>query len=115
MNLVAYDLIKGINRNATWIDIRYKKLYSREIPFKEYYAFSKTYNNIKGDYDLCLILSDVNPDNNSFIKVTDKYKPLKIPLHRIWNDISLKVTTTSNIKLKLIEKDSDCDIYLIDI
>ena len=115
MNLSAYDVVKGINRNATWIDPKYKRLYSREIKARNFFGFSKTFNADTNSYDLYLILTDTNTNDGSFVKVIDRYQPLKIPLNRIWNDISLYITETTNVTLKRVDEDSDCDIYLIDI
>lgn len=115
MNLVAYDIVKGINRNATWIDPKYKKLYSREIKFRDYFGFSRNYNPDSNDYDIYLILSDVNPNDGSFVKVIDRYQPLKIPLNRIWNTIERYFENAINITVKAVEHNSDYDVYLLDL
>ena len=115
MNLSAYDIVKGVNRNGTWIDPKYKRLYSRELPIREYFAFSKNFNPQTNNYDFHLILSDTNPNDGSFVRVIDKYRPLKIPLSRIWTDISIYVTETINITVTSIENTSDYDIYLLNI
>lgn len=115
MNLSAYDIVKGINRNGTWIDPKYKRLYSRELPVREYFGFSKTFNPQTNSYDFYLILSDTNPNDGSFVRVIDKYRPLKIPLIRIWNDISIYITEVTNITVSPIENNNDYDIYLINL
>lgn len=113
MNLVAYDIVKGINRNGTWIDPKYKRLYSRELPAREYFGFSKNFNPQTNRYDFYLILTDINKNDGSFVRVIDKYRPLKIPLNRIWNDISIYISEVANVTLNPIENSDDCDIYLI--
>lgn len=118
MNLSAYDIIKGINHNGTWIDPQYKKLYSREIRIRKYYAFSKTYNPETDEYTICLILADYNPlpdDSNAFTKLNDRFKPLKVSLVKVWNDIFHKIECKQNINLIHIQKEDDCDVYQLDI
>lgn len=115
MNLSAYDVIKGINRSATWIDPKYKKLYSREIKSRAFYGFAKNFNPNNNEYNYYLILTDNNTDDNTFVRVIDRFKPLKIPLNRIWLDISVNITNATNINVINVEHSDDTDIYLIDI
>ena len=116
MNLAAYDKVDEVNYLKTWIDPRYKRLYSRELPFYKFYSFAKRYNNDTKETDFYLILhNNLESDITIHSVISDKGM-IKMYLKDIWNESIFKTfKTVSNVTLTLIDKQDDCVIYLIDI
>ena len=116
MNLAAYDIINvGIDRSKTWIDPRYKKLYSREIKNRRnFYTFSKTYNPLTDNYVIHLILLDDNIGGTKCLPIIDKVGVIKINISRIIGDIQ-NFTVPKNISINHVEHSDDGDIYELNI
>lgn len=116
MNLSAYDVIKQINYLKTWVDPRYKRLYSRELPDYKFYSFAKKYNPDNNVTDFYIILHN-NIDTDLIIHpvIIDK-RVTKLYLKDIWNESPLRtITNIENIKLDIDDNtQDDCIIYKID-
>ena len=116
MNLVAYDTVKEVNYLGTWVDPRYKRLYSRSLPYYKFYSFAKRYNPSKQSTDFYLILhNELDTDLTIHSVIVDK-GVIKMYLKDIWYETSFThLKDIVNINLTLDDKQEDCAIYLIDI
>lgn len=118
MNLNAYDNIKEeIDKTKTWIDVKTKKLLSREIKYRQYYSLLKRFNPKLKINEYFIALID-NPPENKVYRFTfrDDYGRIKLNITSIWNESGLMYYKENvNVNIKLIESDNDGDIYLLDI
>lgn len=114
MNLVAYDIIVSTNQIKTWIDKKYKRLCSVEIPFYKYYYLAKRYDVIHNDYDYFLILTNTKFDDPVPRCV---YSPrpglIRIDLRDIWVKSGLERITEPNVRLDLYDNQEDGVVYVI--
>lgn len=115
MNLSAYDTIKQVDYLKTWVDPRYKRLYSREIPFYKFYSFAKKYNpdNKATDY---YIINHNTLDTDLIVHSTIQDKGMiKMYLKDIWDESPLKyIRDVENIKLEIDSEQEDCIVYHIE-
>lgn len=118
MNLNAYDnLIEKLDKNKTWIDVRKKIIFSREIKYRPYTCLLKKYN-IKTDTNTYFIAMLDRPPENKKYKPTacDDYGRIKINVSSIWKETYLsRLKNNCNIECVLLEDDKDGDVYSIDI
>lgn len=116
MNLAAYDTIKEINYLGHWIDPRYRRLYSRNLPYYKFYSFAKKYNPIKQVTDFYIILhNNLDTDLTIHSVIVDK-GVIKLYLKDIWDETILKnIKDITNVDLILEDKQEDCSIYFIDL
>lgn len=118
INLLEYDDVSPkINKKKSWISIKTKQLFSREIKFKPYATIGSKYHpNIKG-YSYYLILLDEIPDDRSYSRVhIDNYGRVKISLKSIWDKTSLiNYDNDINISIELIDYADNAAIYQIDV
>ena len=117
LNLNPYDKVENQFNNKTWINPKYKKLYSKEIEFKPYYSFLQRYNKNSNTYDYYVIFSNVQYDDiNWHSTTTNKNKAITINLSSIWNKSTLnRIKTPESISLIKKEEDKDSVIYYIDV
>lgn len=118
MNLSAYDSINHkIDKNKSWVDIKKKQLLSREINKRQYSTLIKRYDVQTNTNSYYIAITDAPPkDKNSKKLKIDDYGRVKLSLASIWYETYLsQLDNNCNIMIELIEHDSDCDIYFIDI
>lgn len=114
MNLSAYDIIVTSNQIKTWVDKKYKRICSVEIPFYKYYYLAKRYDSLHGDYDYFLILT-----NTKFDDPTPRYvyspRPglVRIDIRDIWFKARLNKLKEPAITLKLYDNQEDGIVYII--
>ena len=59
MNLAAYDKVDNkIDKTKTWLDHNNKRIVSKQIKYRTYYAFGKRYNPNTDKEEFYLITSD---------------------------------------------------------
>ena len=118
INLLEYDDVSPkINKKKSWISIKTKQLFSREIKFKPYVTIGSKYHpDIKG-CTYYLILLDEIPDDRTYSRVhVDNYGRVKISLKSIWNKTTLEdYSENSNISIELIDYADNAVIYQIDV
>lgn len=116
MNLAAYDGIKNIDYSKSWIDPRFRKLYSMEIPYYNFYSFLTRYNsNLKMNEYYIVMHNDINSELKIYPTISRR-KVIKINLKDIWNRLFITVPkTTMNITLEVDDIQEDCIIYFINI
>lgn len=118
MNLNAYDnVVERIDKTKTWIDIKKKCLFSREINKRSYYCLLKRYDNKINSYSYYIALLDNIPKDRTF-KYTkhDAYGRVKIYLSCIWSESYLsQFGKDCNINIANVEHNDDGDIYLLDV
>jgi hypothetical protein len=116
MNLNAYDNVDESIINKTWINPRYRKLYSREIEYYPMYCLLKRYNdtNKRDEYYLCLANTT---DKNHDWHTTPKYNnSVKISLSEIWNKSSCRTyVTITYIAIALVDSQPDGKVYRLGI
>lgn len=118
MNLNAYDSCSTqIDKTKSWIDVKKKRLLSREIKFRKYFTICKRYNTYYTDNDYFIVLLDDKIKNYKCHNTNlDNYGRIRINLGEIWNVCSLQyVEDNVNINLELVEHTDDGDIYKIDV
>lgn len=118
MNLNEYDNVKEqINKNKTWIDVKHKLLFSRELIFNNYISILKRYNVRTNTYDYYVALSKEPPINKNYdITTVDKYGRILINLSSIWYESSLvHINKNQNINIYHIESNEEGNIYQLDI
>lgn len=116
MNLAAYDGIKNIDYSKSWIDPRFRKLYSMEIPYYNFYSFLTRYNdNLKMNEYYIVMHNDINSELKIYPTISRR-KVIKINLKDIWNRLFITVPKiTMNVTLEVDDIQEDCIIYFINI
>lgn len=118
MNLNAYDNInEKIDKNKTWIDIKRKVLYSREIKYRPYYSLMKRYDSKLAGLSFFIAMLD-KPDKNKICFATkkDDYGRVKLNLHALWHSTYLyQLENNCNIDVTLVDANNDGDVYFLDI
>lgn len=116
MILNAYDIITDkLDKTKSWIDVKSKKLYSREINYAPYYTIAKKYNIEENMYQYYIIMSFIKDKKLKNTKIDD-YGRIKLSLSIIWNDTYLKdLKTNENIVISLVERDEKNEVYLLNV
>lgn len=116
LNINAYDKIEVNYNNKSWINPIYKKLYSNEIEFRNYYAFLERYNNQINAYDYFVILSDVQFDDINWHSTVKRKNNITLSLQSIWNKANLnRIHQKEFISLSKVDSDKDSIVYYINI
>lgn len=118
MNLNAYDnIIEPIDKTKTWIDINKKTILSRIIKYRPYNCLLKRYDNNTNSNVFFIALLDNPPVDKKYkCTVKDNYGRIKINISSIWKESYIsQLKTNCNINIKLVESDTDGEIYLLDI
>lgn len=116
MNLAAYDTIMALDLKKTWIDPRFKRMYSYELPRSAYYTILKRYNNEHNVTEYFIALYDERQPviKNYTVYRTDNVK--KYYLYDIWEEAGFdKFDRVVNINLIVDDSQEDCIIYKFDI
>ena len=118
MNLNAYDNVtEKLDKTKTWIDIRKKTIFSREIKYRPYTCLLKRYD-VKTGTNIYFIAMLNNPPTDRKYKYTvcDDYGRVKINISSIWKETYLsRLGNNCNIMCNLLENDDDGEIYSIDV
>lgn len=118
MNLTAYDDVEHkLDKTKTWIDVKYKRLLSRELVPRLYYKILSRYDITSNSNNYFLALFD-NYTSNIKPKLLkyDDFGRIKINVTSIWNNTSLhNLNKNTNINIQLIENQEDGEIYYLDI
>lgn len=118
MNLNAYDNVKEkIDKTKTWIDVKHKCLISKEIKYRKYICLLKRYNpeTCSNNYYIALLDNPIE-NKNCYYTNKDDYGRIKYKLSSIWYETCLShIERNCNICINLVERDSDGEVYLIDI
>ena len=110
MNLAAYDIIMDLSKSKTWIDIKNKILYTKAMPFRNYYYLAEKYDSVYKVYDIYIIITNEKYDDPEPRYVNRKSNgTIKLKIENIWNKI--KCYNLSNANLSLEEEQDDCLIY----
>lgn len=114
MNIIAYDIIKkNIDKNKTWISVKYKRIFSKEIKYRKYYTLLSKYSLRDKKDNYYLACSD-NIFNNSKTECTqlDNFNRCRFNIGAIWNKSNLKhIETDVNIDVKVVNQQNDGEIY----
>lgn len=117
MNLNAYDNVEQKFEEGTWVNPKFKRLYSTELAKRIYFVFLKRYDIENNIYNYYIALLDNIPEDREFHAVIHtKHGISKLELKTIWDNCPLKnIKVKSNISIKHIEHTDDGDIYYLDI
>ena len=118
MNLNIYDNVEEkLDKTKTWIDIRKKIIYSREIKRRKYTCLLKRYDNKTNINSYYIAILDNPPIDKKYkLTVCDDYGRVKINIASIWKETYLsQLDKDCNIMCNLVESDDDGEIYSIDV
>lgn len=118
MNLNEYDDVREkVDKSKSWIDVKHKRLFSREISLRKYVTIVKRYKPEIDEYFYFIITLDEIPLNKSYEELTvDNYGRLKLSLSSIWCQSKLcSLTQDKNVTINHIEHETDGDVYQISI
>lgn len=113
MSVTEYENVEQkLDRSKTWINIKYRKIFSREIIYKEYYSINKRFNKDLNEYEYYLITYDVPPLNQKVYKTyVDNWGRKKYWVDSIWNESNIQYyNKDTNIEVKIVEK---ADTYIV--
>lgn len=114
INLSAYDNVTIVH--DTWIDSKYKRLYSKSIPYRPFFTLLKRYNNEDNRTDYYLVLSDeVTPDKVFKGVAKSPKKFLKFDLSTFWKDLDIGNIGVAEISYERVESADNADIYYLDL
>lgn len=115
MNLNLYDNIE-IDKNKTWVDPAYKKLYSKEMERYAMFTVLKRYNPKDRCFDYFLALSNTGDKEHHWDCVTlTRSGIVKINLARYWHLLPFTKCAEFNVIIEEVEHDEDGIIYYLDI
>ena len=117
MPLNEYDTVSTkIDRKKSWIDIKHKIIYSREInPKRRYYNYLSKYDNVlTGETKYYLSLTDDVSNNKYYNTVRDNYGRFKFKCNDVFEALGFTQTSSDkNITLRYYESGENYDIYEI--
>ena len=117
MPLNEYDTVSTkIDRKKSWIDIKNKIIYSREIKTKrQYYNYLSKYDNVlTGETKYYLSLTDDVSNNKYYNTVRDNYGRFKFKCNDVFEALGFTQTSSDkNITLRHYESGENYDIYEI--
>lgn len=120
MSILEYENVdRTLDRGKTWLDKERKLIYSRNLPYKSYYALVRKPNEEQTEYEYFIILSDFNNSLMDFKQTrVDRQGRTNIDLKKIWNISPFKDFELNkvNITTELVEEggsDENPDRYLI--
>ena len=113
MNLAAYDKIDNkVDKSKTWIDYKNKRIVSKQIKYRAYYAFGKRYNPNTNKEEFYLITSDSIIQDRPYAKtIKDNYNRLKYNLGTIYNDCFAELDKDISISLVIDSSQNDGEVY----
>lgn len=118
MNLNAYDNVtEKLDKTKTWIDLRKKTIFSREIKHRPYSCLLKRYDAKTNTNSYFIAMLD-KPQENKKCKHTtcDDYGRVKINISSIWKETYFtRLENNCNIVCKLVESCDDGEVYSIDV
>ncbi len=118
MNIVAYDTIKrNINKDKTWISVKYKRILSKEIKYRKYYTLLKKYNlQTNREYFYLACSDNIFRDSKTECTNLDNFGRCRFNIGSIWRKSYLSdIENDMNIHIKLVNKQDDGEIYCLDI
>ena len=118
MNLNAYDNItEKLDKTKTWVDIRKKKLFSRELSNRCYTCLMKRYDAKTSVVSFFIAMLDTPPTDMKYTYTKrDDYGRVKIDLSSIWHETYLsQLDSNCNVMIDLVESENDGEIYLLDV
>lgn len=120
MSILEYENVdRTLDRGKTWLDKERKLIYSRNLPYKSYYALVRKPNEEQTEYEYFIILSDFNNSLMDFKQTNvDSQGRINIDLKNIWDISPFKNFELKkvNITTELVEEggsDENLDRYLI--
>lgn len=116
INWKLYDEVKI--KNINWIDKKYKRFYSRSIPYKPFYTILKKYNQNNNCTDYYLATIDEPVSGYNWHGAQQKKDFIKYDLSFCWDDVLKSLPMSKQVievNVELVEEDDVAAIYYIDI
>lgn len=116
MILNAYDTVDESAVNNSWVNLKYRKLYSKSMKYYPVYTFLKRYDAKIGKYEYFVALANKMLDNTKAWHSTERYgKSVKLSLADIWDYVKTEIKEPIQyVDSTLIEEDEDCVLYRVD-
>lgn len=116
MNLNIYEKVE-INRTKTWVDPKYKKLYSREIENYSMFTILKRYNPKEKCTDYFLVVSKTGDNEHRWDCVTTTRSGIvKINLVNYWHLLPFQFNQKEfELIIEKVEEDETGVVYYLDI
>ena len=116
MNLNIYDKIE-VSHDKTWIDKRYKKLYSKEIPRYSSYTILTRYNTRDKCNDIFLVVTNDPDDSHLWHSILQtKSGIVKINLASYWHILNMTTKPDEfEISIEKVDSDDNGAVYYLDI
>lgn len=116
MNLSAYEIVPTKMQIKTWIDKKNKRICSREIPFYNYFYIAKRYNPFYDVYSYYLIVTNERLDDPvPRCAARNGTSVVRFNVRDIWIDAGFNKRKEINLNVKLVDKQEDCLVYVLDI
>ena len=115
MQFTTYDRTKTrkLDRTKTWINIKYKQIFSAEIKYNNYYQIITRFNPNINETEYYVAFMPNSDEDNKSCRIDD-YGRTKFSIANIWNELKLnKLTTDTNINLEYVETIDDVDVFKI--
>lgn len=114
INLSAYDNVKI--EHDTWIDSKYKRFYSKSIPYRPFFTILKRFNPDLNRTEFYLVLMDEHIDGRVCKPVARSPKGfIKINLGIFWDSLGVGNIGVAEIEYSTVEVADNAIIYYIDI
>uniref|UniRef100_A0AAU8MJZ9 Uncharacterized protein n=1 Tax=Geladintestivirus 1 TaxID=3233133 RepID=A0AAU8MJZ9_9CAUD len=116
MNFTTYDNVnsKRLDRTKTWINPRYKQVFSAEIKYKNYYQIIVRYNTNTKENEYFVAFMDNKDEDNKSCRI-DELGRTRFSIANIWNDFCNNITKETNIKLNYEESFDNVDIFRLSL
>lgn len=118
MNLNAYDNVtEKLDKTKTWVDIKSKTIFSKEIKYRPYISLLKRYDvRINSSFYYLALLDEPPIDRKYKTTFVDEYGRIKFNISSIWKETYLtRLGSNCNICIDLVESEVDGDVYLLDV
>lgn len=115
MQFTEYDVEhkQKLDRTKTWINPKYKQIFSSEIRYNTNYQIITKYNNNTCNKEFYIAFVP-NPDKETKRCRIDELGRMRINISSIWNELFSDVKVDTNIIFEYVETINDCDIFSIE-
>lgn len=115
MQFTTYDKTNSrkLDRTKSWINIKYKQIFSAEIKYNKYYQLIKRFEPKYNTTEYFVAFMNNSDEDTKSCRVDD-YGRTKFSIADIWKELNLdKLTTDTNINLEYVESIDDVDVFKI--
>lgn len=111
MQFTQYDnLNKKIDRTKSWINPKYKQVFSAEVSFSKYCQILNTYNPSFDEYEYFVAFMDKKDAENKNCRI-DEIGRTRFSIAEIWDKFCPNITSDTQVNLEYIETVNGADIF----